>query len=280
VNSELEQPEHAAVAVEWFEAKLNRAIRKVDDQFRKYRISDALMILYKLFWDEFSSWYLETIKPAYQAPIDAFTLERTIGFIDRLLHLLHPFMPFITEEIWQLVATRKPGESLMVSPMPRYHKYDRNLIHAFEDLKEVITSIRSIRKDKNLPPKETMKLLVRSSANGNYQAALEPVIIKLANLSEVEMITDDPADAVSFMVKNVEFFVPMGSKVNKEEEIDKLTSELEYTRGFLKSVQKKLSNERFVQNAPEAVVEKERQKMTDATEKIKVLKSQIEKLKS
>ncbi len=280
VDAELDQPAHSAEAVEWFEAKLNRAIRKVDDQFRKYRISDALMIIYKLFWDEFSSWYLETIKPAYEAPIDAVTLERTIGFIDQLLHLLHPFMPFITEEIWQLVNLREKGESLMVSSMPRYKKYDKNLINAFEDVKEVVTNIRSIRKDKDIAPKEAMKLLVRSSANGNYKADLEPVIIKLANLSEVEMITDDPAEAISFIVKNVEFFVPMGSMVNREEEIEKLTTELEYTRGFLKSVQKKLSNDRFVRNAPEAVVDKERQKMADASEKIKVLESQIKKLKS
>lgn len=280
VDPTLEQPAHSVVVADWFDSKLKRAFKKIDNQFQKYRISDALMIVYKLFWDEFSSWYLETIKPAYEAPIDAVTYERTIGFIDQLLHMLHPFMPFITEEIWQLVIPRKDGESLMVSSMPQPEKYDRNLIKQFEDLKEVVTSIRSIRKDKNIPPKEVMKLLVRSSANGSYNPTLEPVITKLANLSEVELISkDEPDDAVSFIVKNVEYFVPVGSLVDTEEEIEKLEFELEYTIGFLKSVQKKMSNERFVRNAPEQVVEKERQKMTDAEVKIGVLKSQIEKLK-
>ncbi len=280
VDPTLESPAHSVVVADWFDSKLKRAFKKTDNQFQKYRISDALMIVYKLFWDEFSSWYLETIKPAYEAPIDAVTYERTIGFIDQLLHMLHPFMPFITEEIWQLVIPRKDGESLMVSSMPQPEKYDRNLIKQFEDLKEVLTSIRSIRKDKNIPPKEVMKLLVRSSANGSYNPTLEPVITKLANLSEVELISnDEPDDAVSFIVKNVEYFVPVGSLVDTEEEIEKLEFELEYTIGFLKSVQKKMSNERFVRNAPEQVVEKERQKMTDAEVKIGVLKSQIEKLK-
>ncbi|MEN8229516.1 MAG: valine--tRNA ligase [Bacteroidota bacterium] len=280
VDPNLEQPVHSVVAVDWFDSKLKRAFKKIDDQFRKYRISDALMIVYKLFWDEFSSWYLETIKPAYEAPIDAVTYERTIGFMDQLLHMLHPFMPFITEEIWQLITPREPGESLMVSSMPQPEKYDRKLIKRFEDLKEVVTTVRSIRKDKNIPPKEVMKLLVRSSANGNYHSALEPVIMKLANLSEVALISDDPGDAVSFIVKNVEYFVPVGSLVNREEEIEKLESELKYTRGFLSSVQKKMSNERFVRNAPEQVVEKERQKMADAEGKIGVLEAQISKLRS
>ena len=279
VDGDLNQPTHSAVAADWFEAKMNRAFQKVDGQFKKYRISDALMMVYKLFWDEFSSWYLETIKPAYEAPIDAVTYKRTIGFIDQLLHMLHPFMPFITEEIWQLVSPRKDGESLMVSPMPQPEKYDKKLLGEFEDLKEVVTSIRSIRKDKNIPPKEKVNLLVRSSANGNYYSALEPVVMKLANLSAVEMISDDPGDTVSFIVKNVEYYIPLGNLVDEEEELQKLEAELEYTRGFLISVKKKLSNERFVQNAPEQVVTKERQKMADAEAKYNVLESQIEKMK-
>jgi len=279
VDPELAQPAHSAMAVEWFDAKLNRAFKKVDDQFNKYRISDALMIIYKLFWDEFSSWYLEIIKPGFESPVDAVTYERTIGFIDHLLHMLHPFMPFITEEIWQLIKIREEGDSLMISPMPVAEKYDKHLIKRFEDLKEVVTNVRSIRKDKGIPPKEFMKLLIRSSDNGNYFSALESVIKKLANLSEVEMISDDPGDSVSFIVKNVEYFIPVGSLVNAEEEIKRLESELEYTQGFLTSVQKKLNNERFVQNAPEQVVENERQKMDDAATKINVLESQIEKLK-
>ncbi len=280
VDASLEQPPHSAVAVEWFDAQLKQAFGKIDDQFNKYRISDALMIIYRLFWDEFSSWYLETIKPAFEAPIDAVTYEQTIGFIDQLLHMLHPFMPFITEEIWHLISPRSEGDSLMVSPMPQPSIYDKDLLSRFEDLKEVVTTVRSIRKDKNIPPKEGLKLLVRTSGNGNYHAALESVIMKLANLSDVLTVSDDPGDTVSFIVKNVEYFLPVGDLVNPEEEIEKLVAELDYTRGFCQSVEKKLSNERFVQNAPEAVVGKERQKMADAETKIQVLESQIGKLRS
>jgi valyl-tRNA synthetase len=280
VDEDLSQPAHSVVAADWFEAKMNRAFKKVDGQFKKYRISDALMMVYKLFWDEFSSWYLETIKPAYEAPIDSVTYKRTIGFMNQLLHMLHPFMPFITEEIWQLVSPRKDGESLMVSTMPQPEIYDKKLLSQFEDLKEVVTRVRSVRKDKNIPPKDLLNLLVRSSANGSYHSALEPVIMKLANLSEVEMISEDPGDTVSFIVKNVEYFIPVGNLVDAEEELQKLEAELEYTRGFLVSVKKKLSNESFVQNAPEQVVEKEHQKMADAEVKSKVLELQIEKMKS
>jgi len=280
VDPALEQPAHSAAATEWLEAKIDRAFQKVENQFKKYRVSDALMIVYKLFWDEFSSWYLEIIKPAYEAPIDQLTYNRTIGFIDQLLHMLHPFMPFITEEIWQLISPREAGESLMMSPMPAPEKYDKKLIKRFEDLKEVVTQVRSIRKEKNLAPREALELLVRASENGKYYEESEPVIKKLANLSEISRVTEDPGNSVSFIVKNVEYFVPVGTLVNVEEEIEKLKSELDYTEGFLKSVSKKLSNERFVQNAPEQVVEKERQKMTDAEVKIGVLKAQIEKLRA
>jgi valyl-tRNA synthetase len=279
VDDSLEQPSHSAEAVRWFETQMNRAFMKVEDQFRKYRVSDALMIVYKLFWDEFSSWYLETIKPAYQKPVDRLSYEATMGFIDRLMHMLHPFMPFITEEIWQLISDRKQGESLMVSLMPVPESYDKKLRRHFEEIKEVVTNIRSIRKDKNIAPKEALKLLVRSSEGSKYREYLEPVISKLANLSEVEVIQDEVEGAVSFIVKNVEYYVPVGSMVDAGEELGKLEEELSYTRGFLKSVELKLSNERFVQNAPEQVVEKERQKMADAEGKIAVLEAQIIKLR-
>jgi valyl-tRNA synthetase len=279
VDSHLEQPVHSAEAVKWIEAKIDRAFQKVENQFKKYRISDALMIVYKLFWDEFSSWYLELIKPDYQNPIDALTYERTIGFIDRLLHMLHPFMPFITEEIWQLISEREKGESLMVSAMPAPGEYDKKLIKQFEDLKEVVTQIRSIRKDKNIPHKEVLQLMVRSKDKGAINRGSDSVIIRLANLSEILLVDEDPGNTVSFIVKNVEYFVPVGDMVNVEEEIEKLETELEYTTGFLQSVQKKMSNERFVQNAPAQVVEKEQQKMADAEGKIAVLEAQIKKLK-
>ncbi|TFH27850.1 MAG: valine--tRNA ligase [Bacteroidia bacterium] len=280
VDADLEQPAHSAEAVQWFEAQTNRAFINTEDQFKKYRVSDALMIVYKLFWDEFSSWYLETIKPAYEKPIDALTYERTIGFIDQLLHMLHPFMPFITEEIWQLISERKSGESLMVSPMPAPKGYNDELVDQFEDLKQVVTTIRSIRKENNIAPKETLSLMVRSASGIAYHKHLEPVIKKLAKLGEVEVISGEPEGAISFIVRNVEYFVPVGTMVNAQEEMAKLEEELKYTRGFLNSVQKKMSNERFVQNAPAAVVEKEKQKMADAYGKIAVLEAQIQKLKA
>ncbi len=279
VDENLEQPVHSAEAVRWFEAQLDRAFIKLDDQFRKYRVSDALMIAYKLFWDEFSSWYLETIKPAYQQAIDRTTHEATMGFIDRLMHMLHPFMPFITEEIWQLMSPRKPGESLMVSQMPLPDTYDRKLRKHFEEIKAVVTAIRAVRKDKNIAPKEALALMVRPSEGSEYRKYLEAVVIKLANLSSVEMISEEPPGAVSFIVKNVEYFVPVGDAVNAREELARLQEELDYTRGFLQSVQKKMSNERFVQNAPAAVVDKEKQKMADASGKIAVLEAQIRKLR-
>ena len=256
-----------------------KAFMEVDDQFGKYRISDALMIVYKLFWDEFSSWYLELIKPAYQKPIDARTYEQTIRFIDQLLHMLHPFMPFITEEIWQLISEREKGESLMVSSMPAPEQYNKELIAKVEAIKEVVTQVRSIRNDKNIPHKEALKLKVRISSGAAYHSQLESLIVKLANLSDVEIVQQEPDSAVSFMVRNVEYFLPLDGLVDSAEEIEKLEAELEYTRGFLLSVQKKMSNERFVQHAPAQVVEKEQQKMTDAEGKITMLVAQIEKLK-
>ncbi len=280
VDSNIEQPAHSAIAASWFEAQLDVAFMEVDRQFGKYRISDALMIIYRLFWDDFSSWYLETIKPAYQAPIDSKTFDQAIGYLDRLLHLLHPFMPFITEEIWQLLEERAAGESLMVSSMPGQIGADPlQRIKHFDDVKEVITQVRSIRKDKNISPREAMELLVRPSENAHYYKELEPVVVKLANLSKIELVGEDPGDSISFIVKNVEYFVPVGQNVNPEEELAKLEEELKYTLGFMSSVQKKLSNQRFVQNAPEQVVEKERQKMADAEGKIGVLEAQIARLK-
>jgi valyl-tRNA synthetase len=278
VDPGLEQPAHAREAVSWFDSLLNRSIKKLDQQFDRYRISDALMILYRLFWDEFSSWYLESVKPAYEKPIDRETYQHTLSFFDRLLHLLHPFMPFITEEIWQLLEERESGQSLMVSPMPSKQSYDKALLEDFEDLKAVVTNIRSIRKDKDISPRDALNLMVRSAETGSYHSFLEDLVIKLANLSGVDQVDEDPGDTVSFIVKNVEYFIPVGNLVNPEEEAARLKADLEYTRGFLASVRKKLENERFVSNAPEAVVGKERQKAADAEARIKVLEAQLAKL--
>ncbi len=280
VDESLEQPAHSKLAVDWIVSQINRALASMEEQFGKYRISDALMIIYRLFWDEFSSWYLEMIKPATGQPIDGVTYDRTLGFIDQLLHMLHPFMPFITEEIWQLLAPHQSGESLMISPLPVGRDFDQTLLEQFEEVKEVVTSIRAIRKDKKLPPREALKLWVRSSNGQARLHQVEPVVKKLAQITGVEEITSDPENSVSFIVKNVEYYIPLGDMVDTQEEIGKLEAELQYTSGFLASVEKKLQNERFVQNAPEAVVNKERQKMADARTKIDVLEAQLTRLRS
>jgi valyl-tRNA synthetase len=281
VDPALGQPAHSAAAAAWFASKLNQAIGDVDRQFRKYRVSDALMVCYRLFWDEFSSWYLEAVKPDFGKPVDPATLEATTGFIDKLMHLLHPFMPFITEEIWQLLRDRKRGDSLMVSQMPKAEKADTRLIGAFGDLKEVVTAIRSIRKEKDLPPREPLELLVRKNASGQavYREDLEPVAMKLANLSGVRHVKEEPEGNVSFIVKNVEYFVPVGEMADPDREIAKLEADLDYTRGFLASVNRKLHNESFTGNAPEAVVDRERKKAADAEARIRVLEAQLKKLK-
>lgn len=274
------QPDYASRAVEWFEARLNMAIGMEDDQFAKYRISDALMILYRLFWDEFSSWYLEAVKPPFETPMDKETYRQTIGFIDRLLRLLHPFMPFITEEIWQLLDSRKEGESLMVAEMPGPRPFSGEVVASFEEAKEVISAVRSIRKEKQMTPKDTVELYIRTSGNGNHDPRMEPLIIKLANLDGIRKTAEEPANAVSFIVRGNEYYVPVEERVDAQQEVERLQADLEYARGFLSSVKKKLSNDRFVRHAPEKVVEKERQKLADAEARITVLESQIEKLKA
>ena len=269
------QPEHAKKAIEWFDAKLNKAIEQLDDHFLKYRLSDALMTVYKLFWNEFSSWYLETIKPAYQQPIDKITLDKTIDFLEKLLKILHPFMPFITEEIWHLIEERNQGESISTTLMPNVKKYDINVIENFEIAKEVISSIRTIRKEKNIPLKDSLTLNVRSNGT-EYNNYFNTVISKLANLSEINLVTDKKDEnSIAFMVKTLEYYVPLEGLINVEDEIEKLTKELEYNKGFLASVMKKLSNENFVQHAPAKVVENEKAKKADAEMKIKSLEKRI-----
>ncbi len=279
VDVKLEQPESARTAIAWFDARLNKALGEIEDQFRKYRISDTLMITYKLFWDEFSSWYLETIKPDYQQPVDRETFIATLLFFDKLLRILHPFMPFITEELWQLLEKREKGESLMVAEMPRKQRSDKQLLKDFEIVKELITQVRNIRKGKGIGKNDALRLMVRNAANGDYPSQMEPVIRKMGIISDIAITEEKVKGAVSFIVKNVEYYLPLGDLVNPEEEIIRLEKELEYTRGFFASVAKKLGNERFVNNAPEAVVAAERKKMADAEVKINTLEQQIASLK-
>ncbi len=276
--SNTEQPENAKLAIQWFENKLNKTIAVLNEQFDQYRISEGLMSIYTLFWDDFCSWFLEAVKPAYGCPVDTTTYKHCVEIFEKLMQTLHPFMPFITEEIWQLLRDRKKEESIMVSVLPKSEYIDENIIEQFELAKEITTNIRSIRKSKNIPFKDGLELNIKTNgvAYNNY---FEPVISKLANISDIKLTDEEVKSAVSFIVKAVEFYIPVGDMIDVEEEIKKLEEELKYTEGFLNSVSKKLSNERFVNNAPEKVVEIERKKQADAETKIKVLKERITNLK-
>ena len=271
VDETLSQPESAAIAIKWFDALLNRTIAEVNDSMDKYRISEALMEIYKLFWDEFSSWYLEMVKPAYQQPIDKATYEATLGFFDALLKLLHPYMPFITEELWQATYERAEGESLMTQLLPEEKSFDAALIAEVEIAKEIITGVRNVRAQKNIPNKEAVELEILGDHNANNN----PLILKLSNLSGLNVVSEKSTGAVSFLVGTSEYAVPLGNLLNVEEELKKLNEELIYQQGFLVSVQRKLSNEKFVANAKPEVVDAERKKQSDAESKIKSIEENI-----
>jgi len=273
--AEIAQPESARIAVKWFDAQLNKTLLEIDDLFEKYRLSDALMAVYKLFWDEFSAWYLEMAKPAYLQPIDRTTYEATLGFFDSLLKVLHPFLPFITEELWHSLEDRKDGESIMIAMMPKAVEADENLIAGIEYAKEVIAGVRSVRLQKNIPNKDPLSLQVIGEHKTDYDA----IITKLGNLETIQAVTDKDAGSISFLVGTTEFSIPMGSLINIEEEIEKMETDIKYYRGFLESVAKKLGNERFVANAKPEVVDAERKKQADAESKIASLTEGIEALR-
>ena len=278
--ADIAQPEYAALATEWFESMLAKTATEVDDLFSKYRLSEALMAVYKLFWDEFSSWYLEMVKPAYidgkAQPIDKVTYEKTLSFFDSLLKLLHPFMPFITEELWQHIYDRQEGESLMVQILNINKECNEAIIKHFEAVKEVIGGIRTIRLQKNIAQKEALALQV---VGENPVAAFNSVIGKLCNLTAIESVEAKAEGSASFMVGTTEYAVPLGNLINVEEELKKLEADLKYNKGFLQSVLKKLSNEKFVSKAPANVIEMERKKQADAESKIASLKESIAALK-
>ncbi len=277
IDENLAQSSNNAVAVAWFRAKMNAALAEIEDNFRSYRISEALMVAYKLFWDDFSGWYLEIVKPAYGCPADKTTIEQTKRFFEELMLVLHPFMPFVTEEIWQDLATRAAGESIMVSPMPKAEAVDETLLSRFALLQEAVSAIRNIRKQKNIPQKEAIELKV--VLDENYPRECEAVLVKMGNLSAITPVTEkNPTDA-GFIVKTTQYFIPMGDNVNIEEEIAKLEKDLAYYEGFLTSVMKKLSNERFVSSAPAQVVANERAKQADAEAKISAIKEQLAALR-
>ncbi len=269
--TDTEQPEYAKRATSWFEAKLNETLVVLKDSFSKFRLSEALMEVYKLFWDEFSSWYLEMVKPAYGQPIDSKTYNATLNYFDSLLRLLHPFMPFITEELWQHLEERKDGESIMTALIPSEVEFNKDILLSMESAKEVIVGVRGVRATKNIPNKDILTLNIL----GDYSCSEYSIIKKLANLDSINNGNEKDPTAASFMVGTVEFNVPLTNNIDIEAELLKLNKELEYQRGFLASVQKKLGNDRFVNNAPSAVVESERKKLADAESKIKSLEDSI-----
>jgi len=277
IDENIEQPEHSKIAVEWFTSKLNKTIENINDDFSKYRISEALMEIYKLFWDEFSSWYLEIIKPAYQKPIDKKTLEYSLQFFEKLMKLLHPFIPFITEEIWHLIKDRDEKDCIMVSDMPKTEPYKNNFLNNFEEIKEIVSNIRAIRTEKGIAVKAPIELFFNSN-NENVETALMPIISKLCNLSGVIQTSEKIGNAASFRVNTIDYFIPISTKINIEDEVNKMQQELNYLKGFLTSVNSKLSNQKFVDNAPEQVVKVELVKKSDAETKIKSLENQIQVL--
>jgi valyl-tRNA synthetase len=277
VSDSIPQPESSRVAIEWYEAKLQQTLLEIEDNFEKYRISDSLMAIYKLVWDDFCSWFLEMIKPAYQQPIDSVTFAKAIEMLENNLKLLHPFMPFLTEEIWQILSERTTEEALIVSTWPEIKPFNAQLIADFENTVDVISGIRTIRKDKNIPFKDAIELKVVN--NDKASTYFDTVVTKLGNITSLEYVSDKVDGALSFRVKSNEYFIPITGNINVEEEIAKLTAELVYTQGFLKSVQSKLSNEKFVNGAPEKVLANERQKEADALSKIATIEQSLVSLK-
>lgn len=266
------------IAVEWFDNLVSQSVETMNEHFEKFRLSDALMLLYKLFWDDFCAWYLEIIKPSRGAAMDAATYNATIEIFDKLLKLLHPFMPFITEELWQNLAERKDGESIMVLAQPKSGKYSAELINRVEQAKSAIVNIRSIRQAKGISPKKPLELYVK----GYFSETLYCIIQKMANISAIKPYSqkNESLSGASFMVDTIEFFLPLGNNlVNIEEEITRIKSEIKHLEGFLVSVNKKLLNEKFVNSAPKAVVELEYKKQSDAQTKIAKLSQLILELK-
>ncbi|WP_282115906.1 valine--tRNA ligase [Cellulophaga baltica] len=275
--ADLPQPKASKLGLEWYNAKFNQTLLEIEDHFSKYRISDALMAIYKLVWDDYSSWLLEIVKPAYQQPIDKTTFDAVIVIFENNLKLLHPFMPFLTEEIWQHIAERTPEEALVIAKWPEATAIDEALISGFDFAAEVIAGVRTIRKQKNIPMKEYLELSVLNE--GAIAKDWDAVITKLTNVSEISYVAEAVDGALSFRVKSNEYFIPISGAIDVDAEIKKIEEELKYTKGFLKSVEKKLSNERFVSNAPEQVIEIEHKKKADAEAKIETLEKSLASLK-
>jgi valyl-tRNA synthetase len=277
-KADLEQPKHAKSIIDWMNNRLDQVLSEIDHNFEQYRLSDSLMSVYKLIWNDFCSTYLEVVKPAYGQPIDTKTLESTLQLFEKLMQILHPFMPFITEEIWHLLREQK--QDIVVSDMPVAKTFDKHMLQEFDLAFEVITAVRNFRKQKNIPNKEELVLKVKKNNAENPLTFFDPVVIKLCQLSELEYVMEEEKGAQSFIVGSTEFYIPMSDSVDLEAELERLNKDLDYQKGFLKNVEKKLSNERFVNNAPQKVVDLELKKKEDALKKIGVIEKQLEGLKS
>lgn len=273
VDEKLQQAESSKLGIIWYKAKFDQTLKLIEKSFDEYRISEALMLTYKLIWDDFCSWYLEIVKPAYQQPADKETYEATIEFFEKLMKILHPFAPFITEEIWHLLCDREEGDDIIISEIPVSKKFDEKIVLGFEKAEKIIGGIRTIRREKNIPQKESLELYVKEGEDS--KCVYYPIVQKICNLEKIEMIDEKPEGSLGYIVGSQEYYVPLSSSIDVEAEIVKLEEELKYTNGFMKSVNKKLSNERFVNNAPEAVVAIERKKLADAESRIKVIQEQL-----
>jgi valyl-tRNA synthetase len=274
----LAQPDVNEAAINWFNNRFNEAVALVENHFSKFRISDALMAVYKLVWDEFCSWYLEMVKPEFGKPIDKKTYDQTITFFENLMKMLHPFMPFITEEIWHRLKERTAGDDIIIASYPSPGKFDKALLKKFEYEREVIIAIRNERQGKNIPPKEKIHLYIKKNHDEVPNTYFDPVIMKLCNVEQLDYTEEKVENAASFIVGATEFYIPLSESVDVDAEVEKLQKELDYTKGFLATVLKKLSNERFVSNAPEKVIDLERKKQSDAEKRIQVLEEQIRTL--
>lgn len=274
---EIEQPKSSAKAIEWFNAKFNKELAEINDLFDKFRISEALMTLYKLVWDDFCSWYLEMIKPGYEQPIDSATLEATKDFFEKILKLIQPFTPFIAEELWHLIRERQEGDDIIIAAWPAVETIDESVLSSFSKAEEVITNIRNVRKQNNIANKVKMDLFIKK--NAEIDSSFDAVLVKMGNLTQLEYVTEKVGNANSFLVNSNEYYIPFGDTIDIEAEKKKINEELDYTRGFLQSVQKKLQNEKFMAGAPEQVVTIERKKEADALSTIAVLEDKLASLK-
>jgi len=279
VDGSIDQPDYAKVSSEWFRARLNSTIEFLEDQYAKYRMSDALMLVYKLVWDDFCSWYLEMIKPDYQAPVDKTTYDSTVDFFEQLMQVLHPFMPFITEEIWHALRERAKEDSIMNSLAPKSQVADPEILEKFDFAREIIVSVRSLRKEKNIPNRDKLELKIKTNGDNHFSEVFHPVVERLCNLEPIEYVGEKVEGALSFLVKSTEFYIPVTHSLDIEGEISRLQGELDYAKGFLNSVMQKLGNEKFVKGAPEQVVAMEMKKKSDAEEKIRVIEEQMRALR-